>query len=309
MNKLNALGISLLIASLSILTAIETTVANDMNIVSVKNIPQWDHLNIREAASASSEIVGKIPSNGEGIVLLGKELKKGETLWVNIAWGSVTGWVNANYLSFLSTDSVAWDKYMDRASKDAEKKDIAKTETKKPTKSISIKEQKEQYGTAAEFRAKISEYREKAAAERALLAAEEIVRQAKIEQASDISTSAKTPAQTSKKSSKAASTDEIVLKCGGVKPFWNIDLTEDDIQVNINKKQKELPITSRRKSSFFEKSVVIQGYGDHQENGVKLYLSKDNQCKDGITNIRYPYSVKAILNGSKVYYGCCDAVK
>jgi uncharacterized membrane protein len=301
MDKVKALGISLLIASLSILTVIETTLANDMNIVSIKNIAQWDHLNIRKEASASSEIVGKIPSNGEGIVLLGKERQKGETAWVNIAWGSTTGWVNANYLNFLSTESVAWEKYMERASKDTAKKDSAKTETKKPAKSI--KEQKEQYGTAAEFRAKISEYREKATAERALLAAKEIAKQAKKEHALSTST------QTAKNSNTATSTDDIVLKCGGVKPFWNIDLTEDDIQVNINKKRNELPITSRRKSSFFEKSVVIQGYGDHQENGVKLYLSKDNQCKDGITNIRYPYSVKAVLNGHKVYYGCCDAVK
>ena len=295
MNKLNTLGISLLVASLSMFTAIETISANDMNIVSIKNIAHWDHLNIREEANASSEIIGKIPSNGEGIVLLGKERKIGKTIWVNITWGSVKGWVNANYLNFLSTDTVAWDKY-----KNDHK--VAK-EPKEPIQTVkSITLAKEQYGTAAEFREKISEYRAQAKAEKELaqleLAKQELAKQ-----------SAQSTSKQNSSSKKDDDEDVIVLKCGGVKPFWNIDLTHDDIQINIDKTRDELPITSRRKSSFYEKSVVIQGYGAQQENGVKLYLSKDNQCKDGITKIRYPYSVKAILNGDKVYYGCCDAVQ
>lgn len=292
MKKLRPLGISLLITSLSVFIFTGTLSANDLNIVSIKNIAHWDYLNIRASASASSEILGKIPSKGEGIVLLGNEQKTGQTQWINIKWGAVEGWVNANYLNFFSTDTMEWEKYVDKPKK---------TESVKTKEALqSIRTQKEQYGTAAEFRTKISEYREKIAAEKALLAAQERLKQTEKKQSQSATTNSK---------SKVKTTHEIVLKCGGVKPFWNIDLTEDDIQININQKRNELPITSRRKSSFYEKSVVIQGYGAQQENGVKLYLSKDNVCKDGITNIRYPYSVKAILNGNKVYYGCCDAVQ
>jgi len=290
MKKLRPLGISLLVTSLSAFVLTGILSANDLNIVSIKNIAHWDYLNIRSSASASSDIVGKIPSKGEGIVLLGNEQKTGKTLWVNIKWGAVEGWVNANYLNFFSTETLAWEKYVDKSKKTDR---VIETESVK-----SIRTQKEQYGTAAEFRTKISEYRKKIAAENALSVAKEPVKQIEKEQS-----------KSSDNNSKAKKINEIVLKCGGVKPFWNIDLTEDDIQININKKRNELPITSRRKSSFYEKSVVIQGYGTQKENGVKLYLSKDNICKDGITNIRYPYSVKAILNGNKVYYGCCDAVK
>lgn len=293
MKKLHTLGITLLVSSLSAFIFTGMLSANDLNIVSIKNVAHWDYLNIRSSPSASSEIVGKIPAKGKGIVLLGKEQKTGKTLWINIKWGAAEGWVNANYLDFLSTETVAWEKYI------AQTKTTDATASTETTASLqSIKTQKEQYGTAAEFRTKISEYREKIAAEKALLAAKERVKQAEA-----------SPNQSSQSNKgKTKTSTDIVLKCGGVKPFWNIDLTEDDIQININKKRNELPITSRRKSSFYEKSIVVQGYGDQQENGVKLYLSKDNTCKDGITNIRYPYSVKAILNDSKVYYGCCDAV-
>lgn len=96
----------------------------------------------------------------------------------------------------------------------------------------------------------------------------------------------------------------ITLECGGVKPFWNIDLTENDIQINIKDDHFDMPISSRRKSSFSEKSVIIKG--KKRGDTVKLYLSKDNVCKDGITDINYPYTVRAVINGKASYSGCCN---
>ena len=300
MNKLNTLSLSLLLASLSITTiTIDSASAKNINIVSVKNIAHWDYLNIRSEASASSDVVGKIPSGGDNVVLLGEEQKNGKTLWVKIAFGTVKGWVNASYLNFFTTETVAWKEYK------------ATIEIKKDTP-IKPKTKAEIYGTAEEFRTKISEYRAEERIRREYAEKETAkAKEAKVHQEflknykNHSSTIVKEP---SKPKSKSSSSD-IILKCGGVKPFWNIDLTQDDIQVNIDKARNALPITSRRKSSFYEKSVIVQGYNNDKDNAVKLYLSKDNICKDGITNLHYPYSVKAVLNGNKVYYGCCDSVQ
>jgi uncharacterized membrane protein len=280
---------------------IDSASAKNINIVSVKNIAHWDYLNIRSEASASSDVVGKIPSGGDNVVLLGEEQKNGKTLWVKIAFGTVKGWVNASYLNFFTTETVAWEEYK------------ATIETKKdiPVKS---KKEAEIYGTAEEFRAKISEYRveeriRREYAEKEATKAKEAKVHQELAKKHEAHTHTIVEEKLKPKSKSQPKSSDIVLKCGGIKPFWNVDLTQDDIQVNIDKERNALPITSRRKSSFYAKSVIVQGYNNSEDNAIKLYLSKDNICKDGITNLHYPYSVKAVLNGNKVYYGCCDSVQ
>ena len=100
--------------------------------------------------------------------------------------------------------------------------------------------------------------------------------------------------------------DTVALECGGIKPFWNIDLTENNIQINIKDDHFDMPISSRKKSSLSEKSVIIKGR--KRGDTVKLYLGKDNACKDGITDINYPYTVRAVINGKAAYSGCCNTV-
>ncbi len=94
------------------------------------------------------------------------------------------------------------------------------------------------------------------------------------------------------------------LECGGIKPFWNIDVTEDNINVNITGDRYMLPVTSRRKISSTRKSFIIKG--NSGKNSIKLYFHKDHSCKDGITNIKYPFTVKAIINNDQSYSGCCN---
>ena len=97
---------------------------------------------------------------------------------------------------------------------------------------------------------------------------------------------------------------ETKLECGGIKPFWNIDVSEDDINVNIKDDHYTLPVTSRRKITSSRKSFIVKGRSG--KDSVKLYFNKDNSCKDGITNIKYPFTVKAVINGYQSYSGCCN---
>ena len=195
-------------------------------VFAVTRVAPWDKLNVREEPGISSEIVGRIPANGEDIVVIGKKETVGKATWANVAWGPIKGWVNERYLTAAYTDDAKQDK--------------------------------------PQYRSRVGR-------------------------------------------SKTTEAFEATLECGGVKPFWNIDLNKDSLQVNIKDDHYDLPIYSRRTSFQYKESTIIKG----KESGdtAKLYLSKDYSCKDGITDISYPYTVKAIINGKASYSGCCSIVE
>ncbi|MGV6809279.1 MAG: SH3 domain-containing protein [bacterium] len=95
-----------------------------------------------------------------------------------------------------------------------------------------------------------------------------------------------------------------VLECGGTEPFWNIDLSQEEMRVNIRNEQRTLPLvekTRQSQSSFNIASVKARQGKDE----VELFLVKSKNCKDGITEINYPYSVKAVINDKHTFEGCC----
>ena len=218
---------TMLVAGLTMGSAImESAYAFGPRVFSVTRVAPWDKLNVREEPGVSGEVIGKIPADGEDIVLTGDRETVGNSTWVNVAWGPIKGWVSERYLT---------------PSYDANKN----------------KDDEPQYRIRAD-------------------------------------------------KPKDDKDDEVTLECGGIKPFWNIDLTEEDVHISIKDDQYTLPIYSRRKSSSREKSIIVKG--KKRGDTVKMYLSKDNACKDGITDINYPYTVKAIINGKASYSGCCNTV-
>jgi len=95
-----------------------------------------------------------------------------------------------------------------------------------------------------------------------------------------------------------------VLECGGTEPFWNIDLSQDEMRVNIRNEKRTLPLIqkTRQSQSILNIASVKARQGN---NYVELFLIKSKDCKDGITEINYPYSVKAIINEQHTFNGCC----
>lgn len=65
--------------------------------VKVKDVAAGDVLNIREGASASTDIIGRIPANGQCIVTTGCEKK-----WCQVNYKGVNGWVAKNYTQVQS---------------------------------------------------------------------------------------------------------------------------------------------------------------------------------------------------------------
>ncbi len=226
MKKNSLLTTSLLAVALTMgSVVVESAYAFGTRVFSVTRVAAWDRLNVRDEPGANHEVIGTIPSDGEGVVILGETEKIGNSTWANVAWGPIKGWVNKRYL--------------------------------KPMYAKNKREDEPKY------RSRVAH-------------------------------------------PKSSDKQTVKLECGGIKPFWNIDITEDDIRVNIKNEHYNLPVSSRRKLSLVDKSFVIRGIS--RGDTAKLYLRKDNVCKDGITNIKYPYTVNAIINGDQSYSGCCSAV-
>jgi uncharacterized protein YraI len=60
----------------------------------VRNVADWDKLNIRGGPSALDRIVGRIDADGSGILCEGP--CKGS--WCRISWRGTVGWTNMRYL-------------------------------------------------------------------------------------------------------------------------------------------------------------------------------------------------------------------
>lgn len=97
----------------------------------------------------------------------------------------------------------------------------------------------------------------------------------------------------------------VTLECGGISPFWNIDVTHQYMDINIKDDQRVMALVDKRKAAETSKkaaTITARERGDE----VELFLVKTMNCKDGITEIEYPYSVKAVINDSRTFTGCCN---
>lgn len=71
---------------------------NAQPMYQVINVKNWDTLNLRADPGVKSEIVGRIPAVEHSILLLGKKVTVGNTVWVKINWKGKQGWVSQHFL-------------------------------------------------------------------------------------------------------------------------------------------------------------------------------------------------------------------
>lgn len=64
----------------------------------VFNVAPNDSLNVREMPELRTKATGQLAHNAKGIKFTGEKQKFGTAAWVKIKLGSVSGWVNPNYL-------------------------------------------------------------------------------------------------------------------------------------------------------------------------------------------------------------------
>jgi uncharacterized protein YraI len=64
----------------------------------VVNVANGDYLNIRSGAGSAYPLVGRLAAGAGNISSTGKTRKNGNTTWVFISAGSISGWANADFL-------------------------------------------------------------------------------------------------------------------------------------------------------------------------------------------------------------------
>lgn len=72
--------------------------AADLDVFVVTGVKAGDFLNMRSSPGASHAITGRIPHNGQGVVMTGEEKTVGGTTWAKVYWAGVGGWVSKRYL-------------------------------------------------------------------------------------------------------------------------------------------------------------------------------------------------------------------
>jgi uncharacterized membrane protein len=94
------------------------------------------------------------------------------------------------------------------------------------------------------------------------------------------------------------------LRCGGTEPFWSIDITSGQAKYTpMDGAEMRLPIQFRGTSANNPTIAVIQAKAGGKSLG--LFLQKLGTCSDGMSDINYPYTITALINGDIVYSGCC----
>ncbi len=99
-------------------------------------------------------------------------------------------------------------------------------------------------------------------------------------------------------------TNGVVMRCTGTEPFWGITITEREMKVDIaDGANYSVPVTFRQTSANNQTIAVIAGANG--ANTTQTFLQKVASCSDGMSDIKYPYAVAAVVNNRNVYSGCC----
>lgn len=97
----------------------------------------------------------------------------------------------------------------------------------------------------------------------------------------------------------------ITMKCGGTEPFWDITITEGQMNVNmLDGPRYNVPVTFRQTSANNSTIAVIAGATG--PNSTQAFLQKVPACSDGMSDTNYPYAATAVLNNQRVVSGCCS---
>ncbi|MEN9500817.1 MAG: hypothetical protein RI964_102 [Pseudomonadota bacterium] len=100
----------------------------------------------------------------------------------------------------------------------------------------------------------------------------------------------------------------VVMKCNGTEPFWGLDITESKMSVNMSDGPRyQVPVTFRQTSANNRTIAVIAG--SNTANRTQVFLQKVDSCSDGMSDVKYPYAITAVLNERQVISGCCKVQK
>ncbi len=102
---------------------------------------------------------------------------------------------------------------------------------------------------------------------------------------------------------------QVFMECGGSAPFWNISMNFTGKRLKVDLRDGNAfntPLFYRKWNKANNKMVVNGGRG---RNAVRATLTKNNACRDGITNIKYPFSIAATVAGNRKVSGCCRSVQ
>ena len=101
-----------------------------------------------------------------------------------------------------------------------------------------------------------------------------------------------------------ASAGGIVMQCSGTEPFWGMTIAERDLKVDMmDGPDYTVPVTFRQTSANDQTIAVIAGASG--VNTTQAFLQKVEACSDGMSDVKYPYAITAVINNRKVYSGCC----
>jgi uncharacterized protein YraI len=67
-------------------------------IYEVVSIPNGDYLNVRSGAGSTYPIIGRLAPGTGGISSTAAAVKNGDTAWLRISVGNLSGWVNSDFL-------------------------------------------------------------------------------------------------------------------------------------------------------------------------------------------------------------------
>lgn len=65
----------------------------------VVNVVSDDTLNVRAAAGASSDVLGELDPDTEGLIVTGKTVVVDGQRWAPIRHGDLEGWVHTNFIA------------------------------------------------------------------------------------------------------------------------------------------------------------------------------------------------------------------
>jgi hypothetical protein len=64
----------------------------------VHGVAPSDVLNMRAGPSPTDDVVGTIPPDASGVISVGGHRQVGSSVWREVSYGGVRGWVNARFL-------------------------------------------------------------------------------------------------------------------------------------------------------------------------------------------------------------------
>lgn len=103
---------------------------------------------------------------------------------------------------------------------------------------------------------------------------------------------------------------DVFMRCGGTEPFWSMHITESQLKVKImDGAEYSAPVEFRKQSENNTSIAVVAGRNAGKGALSAVFLQKVDMCSDNMSDKNYPYSITAMLDGTRAMSGCCEMSK